>query len=286
MKHIVYFFGALLGIIMFFSSCKTAELIYISDAERDSAQVIMTTYNTTIHPGDELYIYVYSLIPAIAAPFNQDARTLAMPSSLQNLKSSGQKTLQVSETYRDSYSTDMVGYKVDEDGKIIFPILGKIDVAGLTKDSVERVIENKLKDGEYIRDAVVTVSSVNFRVSVMGEVARPKELHVKGERLTILEALAMCGDVTMYGMRDKVVVMRDVKGKIIPMEVDLTKKTLFNSEVYYLQNNDIVYVQPNRLRQRQYRYYGHNAPEYLAITIQVVGILRVLLKTYSRIDRS
>ena len=158
---------------------------------------------------------------------------------------------QISDTYKNRTQRQVTGYLVDEQGFITFPVLGKINVAGLQHDSVESIIQTRLISGEYVIDPVVTVSPMNFRVSVVGEVKTPKELHITGERLTIFEALAMCGDITVYGLRDKVVVLREKNGDVTPIEIDLTRKTLFDSEVYYLQRNDVVYVEANEKRKRQ-----------------------------------
>ena len=129
-----------------------------------------------------------------------------------------------------------------------------MNVAGIQHDSLESLIQQRLITGEYVMDPIVTVSPMNFRVSVIGEVNRPRELHITGERLTIFEALAMCGDITIYGLRDKAVVLRENNGVTTPIEIDLTKKTIFDSKAYYLQQNDIVYVEPNEKKKREAGY--------------------------------
>ena len=127
-------------------------------------------------------------------------------------------------------------------------------MSGIAYDSVETLIQHRLIAGEYVMDPIVTVSPMNFRVSVIGEVRRPTELHITGERLTIFEALAMCGDITIDGKRENVVVLREKNGAITPIEIDLTKKTIFDSEAYYLQQNDIVYVEPADWKKRRANY--------------------------------
>ncbi len=238
--------------MMFVSSCSShKELAYISDAERDSAQQILTTYAHTIHPGDLLYIYVNSEVMESVVPFNQETHVEALEMSRLNMAGGSNGEQQISDTYKNRTQRQVTGYLVDEQGFITFPVLGKINVAGLQHDSVESIIQKRLISGEYVIDPVVTVSPMDFRVSVVGEVKYPKELHITGERLTIFEALAMCGDITVYGLRDKVVVLREKNGNVSPIEIDLTRKTLFDSEVYYLQRNDVVYVEANEKRKRQ-----------------------------------
>lgn len=283
MKRIVSFVCVIMFVAVSFYSCKTSESVYIRDAELDSAQTILNTYNETIHTGDALYIYVYSQIPESAVPFNQEFRTLMTEQTHTN-KVGYNHSLTVNETYDKHGVTDVVGYVVKEDGFITFPILGKMSVAGITRDSLAHYIEKRLEEGDLLKDPVVSVSLMNFRVSVIGEVRSPKELHVSSERLTLFEALAMCGDVTIYGQRDNIVVMRVKDGKTIPIEVDMTRKTVFDSEVYYLQNNDIVYVQPTRSRQRELNF-NYDIPEYVSMSASVIHIVRGLIKSYTRINR-
>ena len=248
-------FISTIALMFVFASCSShKELAYISDAERDSAQQILTTYAHTIHPGDFLYIYVNSEVMESVVPFNQETHIEALEMSRLNMAGEHNGEQQMSDTYRNRKQRQVPGYLVDEQGFITFPVLGKINVAGLQYDSVESIIQKRLISGEYVTDPVVTVSPMNFRVSVVGEVRSPKELHITGERLTIFEALAMCGDITDSGRRDNVVVMREINGSVIPIEINLTQKTLFNSEAYYLQQNDIVYVEPNVYRKRKSNY--------------------------------
>lgn len=251
MKRLFFLFA--ITFVVMLSSCGTQrELVYISDAERDSAQQIIAKYANTIHPGDLLYIYVNSEIMESVIPFNQETHKEAIEVSRQNMASIGGEKMK--DTYERRTNRRVTGYLVDEQGFITFPVLGRLNVAGIQHDSLELLIQDRLITGEYVSDPVVTVSPMNFRVSVIGEVNRPRELHITGERLTIFEALAMCGDITIYGQRDKVVVLREKNGELTPIEIDLTKKTLFDSEAYYLQQNDIVYVEPNDNKKKRANY--------------------------------
>ena len=251
MKRLLFLFA--ITFVVLLSSCGTQrELVYISDAERDSAQQILNIYAHTIHPGDLLYIYVNSEIMESVIPFNQETHIEAVEANRRNMAGIGGERMK--DTYERRMNRRVTGYLVDEQGFITFPVLGKLNVAGIQHDSLELLIQDRLIKGEYVTDPVVTVSPMNFRVSVIGEVNRPRELHITGERLTIFEALAMCGDITMYGQRDKVVVLREKNDAVIPIEIDLTKKTLFDSEAYYLQQNDIVYIEPNDKRKKRANY--------------------------------
>ena len=281
MKKTLYI--SAIALMFVFASCGShRELAYISDAERDSAQHILTTYAHTIHPGDLLYIYVNSEVMESVVPFNQETHVEALEISRLNMAGGSNGEQQISETYKNRAQRQVTGYLVDEQGFITFPVLGKINVAGLQHDSVESIIQKRLISGEYVTDPVVTVNSMNFRVSVVGEVRNPKELHLTGERLTIFEALAMCGDITDSGRRDNVVVMREINGSVIPIEINLTQKTLFNSEAYYLQQNDIVYVEPNDFKKRKSDYDYNLQKDVVSYVMLSTSIARLAYITYLR----
>jgi polysaccharide export outer membrane protein len=276
-------FISAIALLFVFASCSShKELAYISDAERDSAQQILTTYAHTIHPGDLLYIYVNSEVMESVVPFNQETHVEALEMSRLNMAGEHNGEQQMSDTYRNRKQRQVPGYLVDEQGFITFPVLGKINVAGLQHDSVESIIQKRLISGEYVIDPVVTVSPMNFRVSVVGEVRTPKELHITGERLTIFEALAMCGDITNYGKRENVVVIRDINGKVTLKEIDLTKKTLFDSEVYYLQQNDIIYVEPNNIRVKEANEDPNIMQDVLSYVELSGSLVRMAYITYLR----
>lgn len=267
------------AVLLLLASCGAPkEMAYISDAERDSAQRILTTYSNTIHPGDQLYIYVNSEAIESVIAFNQETHTVVVEMSRLNTARYGRPTTTVKDSYSVMKKKQVPGYHVDEQGFILFPIIGKVQAAGISYDSLQNLLQRKLKDGGYVNDAVVTVSPMNFRVSVVGEVRAPREIHVTGERLTIFEALAMCGDITDYGMRNNVVVMREKNGELTPIQIDLTKKTLFDSEVYYLQQNDIVYVEPTLARKRRAEL-NQNWPKYVSLGFSVGSLVTHLART-------
>ena len=273
-----------IALMFVFASCSShKELAYISDAERDSAQQILTTYAHTIHPGDLLYIYVNSEVMESVVPFNQETHIEALEMSRLNMAGGSIGEQQISDTYKNRAQRQVTGYLVDEQGFITFPVLGKVNVAGLQHDSVETIIQKRLISGEYVIDPVVTVSPMDFRVSVVGEVRNPKELHITGERLTIFEALAMCGDITDSGRRDNVVVMREKNGSVIPIEINLTQKTLFSSEAYYLRQNDIVYVEPNDYKKRKSNYdpnLQYDIISYVRLSGSLAGLAYITFIRY------
>lgn len=158
-----------------------------------------------------------------------------------------------------SYSSAVSGYTVDADGNIDFPVLGKLQVAGLTRAETADYIKRELMEKGQANDPVVTVEFMNLTVAVMGEVARPGRYAIDKDKLTILDALSLAGDLTIYGRREGVLVFRNVDGKATSYKVDLCSAgDLVNSPVYYIQQDDLIYVEPNEMRARQSTVNGNN----------------------------
>lgn len=139
---------------------------------------------------------------------------------------------------------EQVDYLIDKDGEIDFPVIGKMKIAGLSSEEVRVLLRKKLAD--YLKNPIINIRLQNFTVTILGEVNQPGTFPVTGERITILEALGFAGDLTVKGVRDNVMVIRDFDGTKVYTRVDLTKKELMSSPVYYLTQNDVVYVEPNQ----------------------------------------
>ena len=225
---------------------------YLKDAPRDEEIPISNQQEQEIKKGDNLYIYVYSQLPETVRPFNQETNTLV----------SNKKPM---------------GYTVDEYGDIIFPVIGRIHAAGFTPEAFARNLEGRLVEGRYVSDALVTLKITNYTVTVVGEVKKPMEITCTDNRLSIFDALAMCGDITMYDLRDNVKIIRTVDDKIIVDSVDLTKATLLESPYYYLQQGDIVYVEPTPKRKRE-AYRNEDWPRY--VTLGADGLRLAYLLVY------
>lgn len=150
--------------------------------------------------------------------------------------------------YGFSSGNNSRGYLVEGDGIINFPLLGKVKVAGLTRRQVTDLIRNRLEKEGYIKDPVVMVRFLNFRVSVLGEVNRPGSYNVTSERITLFEALSLAGDLTIHGRRNRVAVIRETEGVRTILYHDLRSRDIFQSPDYYLKQNDLVYVEPNRAK--------------------------------------
>ena len=190
-------------------------------------------YDAKIMPKDLLSITINTTAPQAAAPFNLPVQT-PMTAALPNITTTTQPTLQQ--------------YLVNNDGEIDFPVLGRLKVGGLTKNQAEDLIREGLQP--YLKEKpIVTVRMANYKISVLGEVERPGSFTVSNEKVNVLEALAMAGDMTVYGVRTDVKLIReDATGKREIIPLDLTKSDLVLSPYFYLKQNDILYVTPNKTK--------------------------------------
>lgn len=195
---------------------------------------IKTATNITIQPKDMVSIIVSSKDQELAALFNLTRfQSMVGPSG--------------STTQRGEIS----GYTVDMEGCIDFPVIGKLKLENLTRHQVAALIKDTLMKSNLIKDPVVTVDFMNLYLSVMGEVKNPGRYKIERDQITILDALSMSGDLTIFGKRDGILVIRETNGERIIYKVDIRSAELFDSPVYYLQQNDIIYVEPNKIRAGQ-----------------------------------
>ncbi len=163
------------------------------------------------------------------------------------------------ETSLSGTARGLMGYTVDPDGMISFPVLGKLKVAGMTRAEVAAYITRQLQDNDLVKEPVVTVEYMNFSIEVLGEVSNPGRYDIDKDNFTILEAISRASDLTIYGLRQNVMVLRQVNGKQQAFAVDLTSaEQLYSSPVYYLQQGDVVYVAPNDPKKRQSTINGNN----------------------------
>lgn len=238
------------------ASCRsTEEIAYVADAERDVPVALQGEFSKGIQSNDLLSIYVESETPTATLQFNQETNKIAVSNgSVLNPGGSG-----------------VTGYLVNQDGDIIFPVLGKIHVLGLTHNELATLIERRLITEGHIKDPVVTVKLMNFKVSILGDVVRPGQLTISGERVTILEALSMVGDMTIYGQRYNVTVIREENGVRTIGTIDLSSKTAFESPYYYLHQNDVVYVEPN-MRKKKTAERDPMTMTYISSAVSIISV--------------
>lgn len=260
-KWIVILFASL----FIMSSCSSYKNVpYLQNPEVvNELKKELPLYDAKIMPKDLLTITVNTTDPEAAAPFNLTIQTPASASNNRNVYS--QPTLQQ--------------YLVNNEGNIDFPVLGQLHVGGLTKDQAEDLIREKMKP--YLREEpIVTVRMVNYKISVMGEVARPGTFTVSNEKVNILEALAMAGDLTIWGKRDDVMLIReDAKGKREIVTLNLNDANLITSDHYYLQQNDILYVSPNKTKAKN-SDIGQSTSLWFSATSILVSIASLLVTIF------
>lgn len=227
--------------ILLLSGCKSAKYVpYFTDMDNGMTTMkVDEGYEITIKPADFLSIVVNTESMAdaeLASSFNGPMSDAGM--GIVNSNSL-------------NYDRDRRGYLVGNDGCINFPILGKLWVQGMTRAQLIAFIEQRIKEEGYIANPIVTASIVNLKISVLGEVARPGQYTVSSDRITLLDALSLAGDMTIYGNRKRVLVIREDGGERTVTTLDLSSKQIFNSPYFYVRQNDVVYVEPNKQRSQQ-----------------------------------
>ena len=253
-------------VVSLFSSCQSYKKVpYLQDAEVVSqVRQEESLYDAKIMPKDLLTIVVSCTSPELAIPFNL---TVASPASvaISNTQVTTQPVIQP--------------YLVDNDGKINFPVLGELKVGGLTKRQAEQLVIEKLKP--YIKETpIVTVRMVNYKISVIGEVARPGTFTISNEKVNLLEALAMAGDMTVWGLRDNVKLIREgADGRQQIITLDLNKAETILSPYYWLQQNDIVYVTPNKAKARN-SDIGNSTSLWFSATSILVSLASLLVTIF------
>ena len=219
MKKILY---SLLA-VMFIASCSTQKKVpYFQDLKNGGSVEVALPQEITIKPGDKLSIHVNSKDEELVAPFN-------LRRSQQNIGS----------------QTDLA-YTVDKDGNIEFPYLGSIRVEGMTRDDVAKHIRQELLDRKMVQDPTVIVDLSNLQISILGDVGKPGKYSIEKDKYTIIDAISEAGDLAITAKRDNIMVLRQENDEQKTYFVNLNDASqLFSSPVYYLQQNDIVYVEPN-----------------------------------------
>lgn len=205
------------------TSCTTKkDVVYFQNAKDFETIVDTNTFNAKLKVGDILNIFISTIDLSVTQPYN-----LSEP------------------TPGGGQGGNTIDYLIDPDGNIDFPVLGKIKVVGLTIEEAKEVFKKKFEEGKLLKNPVVIIRIKNYKISVIGEVRSPGVYPISGERVSILEAIANAGDLTITGRRDNILVIRDFNGSKTYTRVDVTTKEVFNSPVYYLTQNDVVYVEPN-----------------------------------------
>lgn len=260
MKQILKVVSAVLCLVAM-SSCKTQEkMLYFQDVEANVSETIKGEKDIKLQPKDQISIIVNSKDPQLAALFN--------------LTSSRFQTGRTAVSYGGN--GEISGYTLDENGNIDFPVIGNIHVADMTKSQVATFIKSKLLENNLVNDPVVTVEFMNLYFSVLGEVNKPGKYMITKDQITLLEAISMAGDLSVYGVRDGIYVVREESGKRITYNVDIRKKNMFDSPAYYLKQNDVVYVQPNRTKTKN-SHTGNSTSLMVSATSALVSVATLVV---------
>ncbi|MBL7473754.1 polysaccharide biosynthesis/export family protein [Robertkochia sp. 1368] len=246
-----------MAVILMLSSCVSRKKVaYFQNIDQAMAAAKQVNYTPQIQANDMLQITVSSYDLKAVQPFNLP---LVNSQGITGMGGGMQNQLQA--------------YLVDSDGNIQFPVLGELKVAGMTRQELIKDLENRI--GEYVVDPIINIRIVNYKVSVIGEVTRPGTYNIQDERITLPEALAMAGDMTIYGRRDNVMVIREQNGIKSYGSVDLTKADLIDSPFYYLQQNDVIYIEPNKA-QTQAAAYNRNIPLFVSVASIILSVIVVI----------
>ncbi len=227
---------AIMAVLMMSSCVSTKKIVYFQDPDQvfQDGQKIMQQYEMRLKPADQILIKVTCSEPALLSIFAQDVTMgTAGNTSSQNISSTGSMT-------------NAYGYTVSNEGFVVLPAVGRVSVAGLTSDEAARRIEESIIAANLIKDPEVTVRLLNARVAVLGAVKNPQVVNLTSERNTILDVLSRCGDIADTGLRKKITLYREENGERRKYYIDLTNTDIFQSPAYYVQQNDLIYVEPNK----------------------------------------
>ena len=210
-------------VLLFCSSCLPKKSVVYLQGQQNPNNA-SSNYEPLIQQDDMLYIHVSSTVVGAATPFNIDSETVG--------NSGG------------SFDSQKQSYLVDNAGNIEFPIIGTLNVSGYSLNKLKSILKEKLLP--YFSDPVINIRLLNFKVTVLGEVGRPGLITVNSQRITILEAIAAAGDLTPFGKRDNILLIREYQGVKTYNRVDITKAEFVNSPLYYLDQNDVLYIEPRK----------------------------------------
>lgn len=250
---------AILFVFLAFSCKPREELVYYQNIDSLAAAEKLNTYEIKIQPDDLLMIIVSAEDAESALPFN--LTTVSVPTALGTNGISGQQTMQT--------------YLVDAQGFIDFPVVGKLAVGGLSRSELLQLLETRI--AKYIKNPIINIRRMNFKISVQGEVTQPGTYTINSDRVTLVEAISLARDLTIYGRRNNILIIREINGVKSFNRVDLTKADFINSPFYYLSQNDVVYVEPNKVRING-AAVGSNTGVIISVTSLLITIITLMVK--------
>lgn len=244
---------------IFCLSCNsTKKIAYLQDAELFKEVEADTENSIRLQPQDALTIVISSKDPKLAALFN-------LP----------RISYRAGNTQLASYDSQISQYTIDSKGFIDFPVLGAVKIAGLKREEVAELIKNKLIENDLLLDPVVTVDYVNLYFSVLGEVNKPGKYRIDRDQVNIFEAISTASDLTITGKRDNILVTREIDGIRTIYKIDLRSEKIFDSPAFYVQQGDIIYVQPNKMRANQ-SSLNANTSQNITTWLSLASVLSTL----------
>ncbi len=229
-----YFNLVILFVAILFAGCNAQQrVLYLQDVENGAEIALPENYQIKIKPLDQITVVVNNKDPELALPFNSSSSYTALSGKGYSATTT-ENSLQI--------------FTVDNRGYITLPIIGEVKCEGLTRSELEQLIEKKIVESNYIADPQVNVRFANLYISILGEVARPGRYDIKRDKISILEALALAGDMTIFGNRENVAVIREIDGKTTVTKLDLRSSDIFTSPCFFLEQNDVVVVSPNKYK--------------------------------------
>lgn len=232
MKYIKFL---LLAVVIIFSACTAQQkVLYLQDVESGAEITLPDNYIIRLKPLDQITIVVNNKNPELAVPFNSATSFNSLSGTVGANGTATENSLQV--------------LTIDEQGYVDMPIIGKVYCAGMTREQLATSIERTIIDNGYMTDPQVNVRFANLTISVLGEVNKPGRFSINRDQINIFEAIALAGDMTIYGKREDVAVVRECNGKNIVTKLDLRSASTFESPCYYLEQNDVIIVSPNKYK--------------------------------------
>ncbi len=260
-KQLIRISGILCLSIVLLSSCATKQkMIYFQDNSNDNTTISgKTSYTPVLKKDDFISVIVTADDSEAAIPFNfptQESR---------NLSSNG---------YTQGNPVKS-GYLIDEKGFVSLPVLGKVQVAGMNRMEATAMLETMYQ--EYLTNPVVNIHIDNYKITVLGDVVKPGTFKIPNERITILEAIGLAGDLNITGERTNILVIRDQGGEKMTYRLDLTSSDILNSPAYYLQQNDVVYVEPNSAARSQGTFWRTSGSILISVTSLIITTISIIL---------
>lgn len=254
-----------LSTLLFASCASQKRALYLQDLDTEAVEKIADSYQIRLKPHDRLTVVVNSRYPELAAPFN----TATSLNSLTGMPIDGNR-------YTSTSTGTLQVRTIDSEGMLEMPIIGKVACAGKTREEVASEIARLIKEGGHLSDPTVNIQFSDMAVTIVGDVARPGRYNITTDRLSLFDALSMAGDMTVFGQRMDVTVIREENGVRTSAQLDIRSKDIFSSPYFYIQQNDVIYVKPNKYKTATGEY-NQNRSFYISLVSAAVSVATLIV---------